>query len=217
MTAVEPASRPPRTGSCSRPRSSTRTSTCAPRAARTRRRSPREPKPQRRAGTARSSRCRTPSPSSTPPPCSRRCVERAREEAVVPTGFTAAISKGQRGEELTEMAELAAAGAIAFTDDGRPVASAGLMRRALAYSAVADRPLALHCEEPTLSRGGQMHEGAVSAELGLRRLAVRRRDRDGRARPRACARTRSAPCTSSTCRPGRRWTRSAGRGARACA
>ena len=94
-------------------------------------------------------------------------VERARDEAVVPTGFTAAISKGQRGEELTEMAELAEAGALAFTDDGRPVASAGLMRRALAYSAVADRPLALHCEEPTLSRDGQMHEGAVSAELGL--------------------------------------------------
>ena len=97
----------------------------------------------------------------------RALVERARDEAVVPTGFTAAISKGQRGEELTEMAELAEAGALAFTDDGRPVASAGLMRRALAYSAVADRPLALHCEEPTLSRDGQMHEGAVSAELGL--------------------------------------------------
>jgi len=94
-------------------------------------------------------------------------VERARDEALVPTGFTAAISKGQRGEELTEMAELAEAGAIAFTDDGKPVASAGLMRRALAYSAVADRPLALHCEEPTLSRDGQMHEGGVSAELGL--------------------------------------------------
>jgi dihydroorotase len=94
-------------------------------------------------------------------------VERAGEEAVIPTGFTAAISKGQRGEELTEMAELAAAGAIAFTDDGKPVTSAGLMRRALAYSAVADRPLALHCEETALSHGGQMHEGAVSAELGL--------------------------------------------------
>ena len=100
-------------------------------------------------------------------PVLRALVEQALEEAVVPTGFTAAISKGQRGEELTEMAELAAAGAVAFTDDGRPVASAGLMRRALAYSAVADRPLALHCEEPTLSRDGQMHEGAVSAELGL--------------------------------------------------
>jgi dihydroorotase len=94
-------------------------------------------------------------------------VERAREEALVPTGFTAAISKGQRGEELTEMAELAAAGALAFTDDGKPVASAQLMRRALAYSAVARRPLALHCEEPALTRDGHMHEGAVSAELGL--------------------------------------------------
>ena len=100
-------------------------------------------------------------------PVLRALVEQALEEAVVPTGFTAAISKGQRGEELTEMAELAAAGAVAFTDDGRPVASAGLMQRALAYSAVADRPLALHCEEPALSRDGQMHEGAVSAALGL--------------------------------------------------
>ena len=94
-------------------------------------------------------------------------LERAREEAVVPTGFTAAISRGQRGEELTEMAELAEVGALAFTDDGRPVSSAGLMRRALAYSAVAGRPLALHCEELSLSDGGHMHEGAVSAQLGL--------------------------------------------------
>jgi len=94
-------------------------------------------------------------------------VERAREEAVIPTGFMAAISKGQRGEELTEMSELATAGAAAFTDDGRPVVSAGLMRRALSYSGVTTRPLALHCEEPALSRGGHAHEGAVSAELGL--------------------------------------------------
>lgn len=110
-------------------------------------------------------------PNTDPPvdsaPVLGALVERAHEEAVVPTGFMAAISKGQRGEELTEMAELAAAGAVAFTDDGHPVASAGLMRRALQYSAVADLPLALHCEEPTLSRDGQMHEGAVSAELGF--------------------------------------------------
>ena len=94
-------------------------------------------------------------------------VERAREEAVVPIGFTAAISKGQLGEELTEMAELAGAGAAAFTDDGRPVVSAGLMRRALQYSSLTDLRLALHCEEPSLSRGGHAHEGAVSAELGI--------------------------------------------------
>jgi dihydroorotase len=94
-------------------------------------------------------------------------IEQAHEEAVIPTGFMATISKGLRGEELTEMAELATAGAVAFTDDGKPVASAGLLRRALQYSAVAARPLALHCEEPTLSREGQMREGAVSAELGF--------------------------------------------------
>jgi dihydroorotase len=94
-------------------------------------------------------------------------VERAREEAVVPTGFMAAISKGQLGEELTEMAELASEGAAAFTDDGRPVISAGLMRRALQYSAVARRPLAVHCEEPSLSHGGHAHDGSVAAELGL--------------------------------------------------
>src|SRR5437763_5353240 len=65
------------------------------------------------------------------------------------------------------MGELADAGAAAFTDDGRPVASAGLMRRALEYNAISGRRLALHCEEPSLTRGGQMHLGAVSAELGL--------------------------------------------------
>jgi dihydroorotase len=94
-------------------------------------------------------------------------VERAREEAVVQVGFMAAISKGQLGEELTEMAELAADGAAAFTDDGRPVVSAGLMRRALQYSSLTDRRLALHCEEPSLSRGGHAHDGAVAVELGL--------------------------------------------------
>ena len=94
-------------------------------------------------------------------------VEAARREALVPTGFMAAISKRLGGEELTEMGELADAGAAAFTDDGRPVTSAGLMRRALQYGAITGRKLALHCEEPTLSRDGQVHEGAVSAELGF--------------------------------------------------
>jgi len=94
-------------------------------------------------------------------------VERARAEAEIPVGFLAAISKGLDGAQLTEMAELAERGAIAFTDDGRPVASAGLMRRALQYSAVAGRKLALHCEEPTLSRSGDVHEGTVAAELGF--------------------------------------------------
>jgi dihydroorotase len=94
-------------------------------------------------------------------------VENARAEAVIPVGFLAAISKGQAGAELTEMGELADAGAAGFTDDGRPVVSPGLMRRALQYSPVAGRRVAVHCEEPTLTRGGQMHEGVVSAELGF--------------------------------------------------
>jgi dihydroorotase len=94
-------------------------------------------------------------------------VEAARREAEIPVGFLAAITRGQRGEELTEMCELADAGAVAFSDDGVPVASAGLMRRALQYASVAGRPLALHCEEPTLSRGGHVHEGRVAAELGF--------------------------------------------------
>jgi dihydroorotase len=92
---------------------------------------------------------------------------RATREAQVPVGFTAAITVGQQGTQLTEMGELADAGAAAFTDDGHPVASAGLMRRALEYNAITGRRIALHCEEPSLTRGGQMHMGAVSAELGL--------------------------------------------------
>jgi dihydroorotase len=94
-------------------------------------------------------------------------AERARTQAQIPVGFLAAITKGQAGAELTEMGELADRGAAGFTDDGVPVASAGLMRRALQYGAVTGRRIALHCEEPTLSRAGQMHEGAVSAELGF--------------------------------------------------
>src|SRR5438445_332470 len=94
-------------------------------------------------------------------------AELAREEAEIPVGFLAAITRGQAGAELTEMAELADAGAAGFSDDGRPVVAAGLMRRALQYHSITGRRLALHCEDPTLSRDGQMHEGAVSAELGF--------------------------------------------------
>jgi dihydroorotase len=94
-------------------------------------------------------------------------IEAARSEAEIPVGFLAAITKGQRGAELTEMAELSDAGAAGFSDDGVPVSSPGLMRRALQYGAVTGRRIALHCEETSLSRDGQMHEGAVSAELGF--------------------------------------------------
>lgn len=97
----------------------------------------------------------------------RSLLARAVSEAHVPVGFMAAITKGQAGAELTELGALADAGAAGFTDDGRPVAAAGVMRRALQYSAVAGRMIAVHCEETTLTRGGHAHGGAIAAELGL--------------------------------------------------
>jgi dihydroorotase len=94
-------------------------------------------------------------------------IETARAEAEVAVGFLAAITKGQAGAELAELGDLADAGAAGFSDDGVPVASPGLMRRALQYGSVTGRRIAVHCEETTLSRGGHMHEAAVSAELGF--------------------------------------------------
>ena len=94
-------------------------------------------------------------------------IEQTRANAEIPVGFLAAITKGQQGAELTEMGELADEGAAGFTDDGRPVRSAGLMRRALQYASSTDRRLALHEEELSLSQDGQMHEGEISAELGF--------------------------------------------------
>jgi dihydroorotase len=100
-------------------------------------------------------------------PVLRSLRERARAEARIPTGFLAAITVGQHGERLTEMAELAEVGAAGFTDDGLPVRSAGVMRQALQYQHLAGRLLALHEEDPSLSGDGAMHEGDVSALLGL--------------------------------------------------
>jgi dihydroorotase len=100
-------------------------------------------------------------------PVLRSLRERARAEARIPTGFLASITVGLRGEQLTEMAELAEAGAAAFTDDGLPVRSAGVMRQALQYQRLAGLLLALHEEDPSLSGQGAMHEGEVSALLGL--------------------------------------------------
>lgn len=94
-------------------------------------------------------------------------VETATEAARVPVGFLASITRGLAGAELTEMVELAERGAVGFTDDGKPVVSAALLRRALQYSHASGGLIALHEEDPTLTRGAHMHEGAVSAELGL--------------------------------------------------
>lgn len=79
----------------------------------------------------------------------------------------AAISKGLKGEELTEMHDLAKAGAIGFSDDGRPVSNARLLRNAMTYSKMVGLPLALHCEDENLMKNGHMHEGVVSGLLGM--------------------------------------------------
>ncbi len=97
----------------------------------------------------------------------RSLVDAARRQARVPTGFLAAITVGLRGEVLTEMAALRDAGALGFTDDGKPVVSAGVLRKALQYQRLCGGVVALHEEDPALSGAGVMHEGAVSARLGL--------------------------------------------------
>jgi dihydroorotase len=94
-------------------------------------------------------------------------VDRARREARVPVGFLASITAGLDGGDLTEMADLRDAGALGFTDDGRPVVSAGILRKALQYQRLCGGVVALHEEDPELSRDGVMHEGAISARLGM--------------------------------------------------
>jgi dihydroorotase len=101
-------------------------------------------------------------------PLLRSLRDAAAREAHVCVGFLAAITRGLEGEHLTEMAELREEGALGFTDDGKPVRSAGMMQKALQYQRLCGGVLALHEEDPTLSRGGAMHEGAVSAALGIR-------------------------------------------------
>jgi dihydroorotase len=79
-----------------------------------------------------------------------------------------AITMGQRGEELTEMADLRDAGAVAVSDDGRCVTSASVMRKALEYASTFDLPVIQHAEEHSLTDGAQMHEGAIATRLGLK-------------------------------------------------
>lgn len=91
--------------------------------------------------------------------------QRAAAARVHPIG---AISVGQQGKVLAEFGEMVGAGAVAVSDDGKPVASAQLMRTALEYARTFRIPVVDHCEEPTLSAGGAMNEGIVSAQLGLK-------------------------------------------------
>jgi dihydroorotase len=92
-------------------------------------------------------------------------AQRAGKARVYPIG---AVSLGQQGQQLAEFGELVGAGAVAVSDDGKPVASSHLMRTALEYARTFGIPVADHCEEPTLAAGGAMHEGIVSTRLGLK-------------------------------------------------
>jgi dihydroorotase len=105
------------------------------------------------------------------PPALLALREAAGREARIPIGFLPCISRNMAGEQLTDMSELRDAGALGFTDDGRPVVSAGLLRRALQYQRLCGGVLALHEEDPSLSAGGSMHEGRVSAQLGIAGIA----------------------------------------------
>ena len=88
----------------------------------------------------------------------------ARKARVFPIG---AITKGSKGEELAEIGELVDAGCVAVSDDGVPVMNSLVMRRAMEYASAFHLPVIDHCEDSMLSRGGSMHEGAVSTELGI--------------------------------------------------
>jgi dihydroorotase len=93
--------------------------------------------------------------------------DRARAEGSVPVGFLATVTRAMGGSELTEMAELRDAGALGFSDDGLPVTNARVLRRALQYQRLCGGIIALHEEDPDLSGTGVMHEGPVSAGLGM--------------------------------------------------
>jgi dihydroorotase len=94
-----------------------------------------------------------------------RQAQRAAKARVFPIG---AITLGQKGEKLAEFGEMVGAGAVAVSDDGKPVVSSHMMRTALEYARTFDIPVADHCEEPTLSHGGVMHEGIIATRLGLK-------------------------------------------------
>jgi len=100
-------------------------------------------------------------------PILRSLRDAAAREARIPVGFMPCITQGMQGEHLTEMAELRELGALGFTDDGKPVRSAQVLRLALQYQKMVGGVLALHEEDPALSGSGAMHEGTVSALLGI--------------------------------------------------
>jgi dihydroorotase len=113
-----------------------------------------------------------PMPNTTPvndnAAITRYMIEQARKAGLANVFPIGAITKSSDGSELAEMGEMKAAGAVAVSDDGRPVPNAGIMRRAMQYARDFDLPVIDHCEDKSLSSGGVMHEGRVSLLLGLK-------------------------------------------------
>lgn len=111
-------------------------------------------------------------PNTRPPNDNRGVTEyiisEAKKRAKVNIFPVAAISRGLAGEELTDMADLAAAGAVAFSDDGQPVLNSLVMRRALEYARFLEKLIIDHCEDKNLTEEGVMHEGEVAYRLGLK-------------------------------------------------
>ncbi len=108
----------------------------------------------------------------------RYMIEQADHAGLANVFPVGAITKGSDGEELAEMGEMKAAGAVAVSDDGRPVPNAGIMRRAMEYALDFDLPVIDHCEDKSLSAGGVMHEGRVSLLLGLKGMPALAEDID---------------------------------------
>ena len=98
----------------------------------------------------------------------RFICERAREVGLVNVFPIGAVTKGSQGRELAEMGQMVEAGAVAFSDDGRPVSNHQIMRRAMEYAKIFDVPILDHCEDPDVTARGSMNESRVSTELGLR-------------------------------------------------
>jgi len=111
-------------------------------------------------------------PNTNPPLDSQTVIDYVKSvvatEGVVRVLPIGCVSKGRKGEELTDMGELASAGAIGYSDDGAPVGSSDLMQQALDCSRALGLPVIDHCEDTALTEGGQMNEGTLSTKLGLR-------------------------------------------------
>lgn len=98
-------------------------------------------------------------------------INKAKEVGYVNVYPIGAVSKGLKGEELAEIGEMKFAGAVAISDDGRPVTESGLMRRAMEYADMFDMKVISHCEDLGLADGGYMNEGAVATAMGLRGIS----------------------------------------------